>query len=175
MKLNLQNLVIVLSVFTLGILSLGSFVMPVVVEAGYNHHKSNRKRLNIVETAQSVPSLSTLVGAVVSANLVDTLASEGPFTVFAPDNDAFAAIEVPSDISVLTKVLTYHVVAGSYRTRDLHHGQELTTVNGEKLTVIKKWDRVKLKTAKGDIIKITQKDVKTSNGIVHLVNKVMLP
>jgi uncharacterized surface protein with fasciclin (FAS1) repeats len=137
--------------------------------------KVSKQGKNIVQTAQATPSLSTLVGAVSAAGLVDTLSSKGPFTVFAPDNDAFAKIKVPSDKATLAKVLTYHVVPGRLTAEQLHDGQVLTTANGQTLKVIKKKGSVKLKSTSGNIVTVKAANIKTSNGIVHVINNVLIP
>lgn len=132
---------------------------------------------DVVATAQATPDLSTLVAAVTAADLVETLQGEGPFTVFAPTNEAFADIQstvdtllMPENKDDLTNVLTYHVVPGTYTAADLKDGQELTTVQGEKLTVSIDGDTVKV----GDAT-VTQADVETSNGVVHVIDKVLVP
>ena len=132
---------------------------------------------DIVATAQATPDLSTLVAAVTAADLVETLQGEGPFTVFAPTNEAFADIQStvdtllePENKDDLTNVLTYHVVPGTYAAADLEDGQELTTVQGEKLTVSVDGDTVKV----GDAT-VTQADVTTSNGVVHVIDTVLVP
>ena len=133
--------------------------------------------MDIVETAQATEDLSTLVAAVGAADLVKTLQGEGPFTVFAPTNEAFADIQStvdtllkPENKDDLTNVLTYHVVPGTYNAADLTDGQELTTVQGEKLTVSVDGDTVKV----GDAT-VTQADVATSNGVVHVIDTVLVP
>lgn len=133
---------------------------------------------NIVETAAATPDLSTLVDAVKAADLVETLSGEGPFTVFAPDNAAFEKLPEatltdllkPENKQQLTDILTYHVVAGSAKSSDLTDGQELETVNGEKLTVSIKDGVVKV----GDAT-VTTPDVATSNGVVHVIDTVLQP
>ena len=132
---------------------------------------------DIVAAAQATPDLSTLVTAVTAADLVDTLKGKGPFTVFAPTNAAFADIQStvdtllkPANKKDLQNVLTYHVVPGTYTAADLKDGQELTTVQGEKLTVSIDGDTVKV----GDAT-VTQADVTTSNGVVHVIDTVLVP
>ena len=132
---------------------------------------------DIVATAQATKDLSTLVAAVTAADLVKTLQGEGPYTVFAPTNEAFADIQStvdtllePENKDDLTNVLTYHVVPGTYNAADLTDGQELPTVQGEKLTVSVDGDTVKV----GDAT-VTQADVETSNGVVHVIDTVLVP
>jgi uncharacterized surface protein with fasciclin (FAS1) repeats len=132
---------------------------------------------DIVAVAQETPDLSTLVTAVTAADLAETLQGDGPFTVFAPTNDAFASIQdtvdtllEPENKDDLTNVLTYHVVPGTYAAADLTDGQELTTVQGEKLPV----------TVDGDVVKVgdatvAQADVQASNGTVHVIDTVLVP
>ena len=151
------------------------FAQP--ASANHLHSKMIAKaaKKNIVQTAQATPSLSSLVSAVVAAGLADTLSGKGPFTVFAPDNAAFAKIKAPADKATLAAVLTYHVVPGNLTSGKLHDGQVLTTVNGKKLTVIKRNGMVKLKTEAGKISVVKLANVKTSNGVVHVINRVLIP
>lgn len=131
----------------------------------------------IVELAVETESLSTLVTAVKAAGLVETLSSEGPFTVFAPTNDAFAALPdgtletllKPENKQQLIDVLTYHVVAAKVMSTDLEDGQEAASVQGEKITVDLE-DGVMINDAS-----VKMADVKASNGVVHVIDKVILP
>merc|ERR1719424_2414618 len=133
---------------------------------------------NIVEVAASVASLSTLVTAVKAASLVTTLSSTGPFTVFAPTSDAFAKIKnlnaIIQDKALLTKILLLHTVVGSViGSGDLKNGHVVTTSSGD-LTFNKangKWTI----TAPGSTAMIEQADVATSNGVVHVIDGVLLP
>ena len=134
--------------------------------------------MNIVETAQATPDLSTLVDAVVAADLAETLSGEGPFTVFAPTNDAFAALPPaelerllkPANKDELAKILTYHVVAGDVMAADLSDGQKVETVEGQDLTVTIDGDKVMINDAQ-----VIQPDIETSNGTVHVIDGVLLP
>jgi len=145
---------------------------------------------NIVENAVNSKDHTTLVAAVKAAGLVDTLASPGPFTVFAPTNAAFAKLPAgtvdtllkPENKGTLTAVLTYHVVAGRITSTDLvkmiakGHGKAVvTTVNGEKLTARKKGSTITLTDAKGGVAKVTQANVMQSNGVIHVIDHVLLP
>ncbi len=135
--------------------------------------------MNIVETAQATPDLSTLVDAVVAADLVETLSGEGPYTVFAPTNAAFEALPPaelqrllkPANKDELAKILTYHVVAGDVMAADLSNGQKVETVEGQDITVSIDGDTVKL----NDTATVVQPDIKTSNGTVHVIDGVLLP
>jgi len=133
----------------------------------------------IVELAQATNDLSTLVDALTAADLVDTLSGEGPFTVFAPTNAAFAAIEETvtellkaENKADLVNVLTYHVVSGKSMAADLSDGTDLATVMaGGKLSVAMAGDTVTI----GGVANVTQADVEASNGVVHIINVVLVP
>lgn len=119
----------------------------------------------------------TLAAAVKAADLVETLQGEGPFTVFAPTDEAFAAIQSevdkllkPESKSKLSKILTYHVVSGKMNAADLKDGQELSTVQGGKLKVTVKDGNVTVGGAK-----VTSADISASNGVIHVIDKVLLP
>lgn len=145
---------------------------------------------NIVENAVNSKDHTTLVAAVKAAGLVDTLMTPGPFTVFAPTNAAFKKLPAgtvetlvkPENKATLTKILTYHVVSGKLSAADLAQmvkdgGGEasLKTVEGETLTVQAKGRKLFVTDAKGDVATITIADVFQSNGVIHVVNTVMLP
>jgi uncharacterized surface protein with fasciclin (FAS1) repeats len=122
-------------------------------------------------------SAKTLAVAVTAAGLVQTLQGEGPFTVFAPTDAAFAAIQKdvdtllkPENKEKLANILTYHVVSGKALAADLEDGQELTTVQGGKLKVAIKGDKVMIGDAQ-----VTTADVAASNGVVHVIDKVLMP
>ena len=133
---------------------------------------------NIVENAVMSSDHTTLVAAVKAAGLAETLSGAGPFTVFAPTNEAFAALPAgtvdnllkPAMKADLTKVLTYHVVSGAYKAADLKDGMELTTVEGQKLKVSVKDGVVMVGDAK-----VTIADVISSNGVTHVIDAVLLP
>lgn len=138
---------------------------------------------NIVVLAQNTPELSTLVSAVQAADLVETLQGTGPYTVFAPTNDAFNALPAgtldtllePANKDQLSSILTYHVVAGNVKAADLSDGQVIETVQGGKLTVSIRDGKVYIKDAKGGEAQVTSADVEASNGTVHVINAVLLP
>ena len=138
---------------------------------------------NIVENAVNSKDHTTLVAAVKAAGLVDTLAGPGPFTVFAPTNAAFgklpkgtvATLVKPENKAMLTKILTYHVVAGKMNAADLTDGKQLTTVEGEQLTVKRTGGKVFIVDAKGGMSRVTIADVNQSNGVIHVVNTVLMP
>jgi uncharacterized surface protein with fasciclin (FAS1) repeats len=143
---------------------------------------------NIVENAVNSKDHTTLVAAVKAAGLVETLESAGPFTVFAPTNEAFdklpkGTVETlvkPENKATLTKILTYHVVAGKLSAADLwakvkSNMGELTTVQGGKLWVKADGKKLYLVDEKGNKSWITIADVNQSNGVIHVVNTVLMP
>jgi uncharacterized surface protein with fasciclin (FAS1) repeats len=134
--------------------------------------------MNIVQTAIANGSFETLVAAVTAAELVDTLNGEGPFTVFAPVDAAFAALPegtvatliLPENKEKLQSILTYHVVAGKVLSSDLSDGMEATTVNGASLTIRLEDGKVFVNDAE-----VVIADVLTDNGVVHAINTVLIP
>ena len=145
---------------------------------------------NIVENAVNSKDHTTLVAAVKAAGLVETLASPGPFTVFAPTNKAFDKLPKgtvdgllkPEAKGTLTTVLTYHVVAGSMDSKMLMAAIKkgggkatLTTVQGGTLTAMMKGKGIAVTDAKGGVAMVTIKDVYQSNGVIHVVDKVLMP
>ncbi len=133
---------------------------------------------DIVDVAIGSPDHTTLVAAVTAAGLVETLKGAGPFTVFAPTNAAFAALPAgtvegllkPESKDALTKILTYHVVAGAVKAADLKDGQKVKTLQGEELTVSIKDGKVMINGAN-----VTAADLTGSNGVVHVIDAVLLP
>ncbi len=138
---------------------------------------------NIVQNAMNAKSVSTLVSLVKQAGLVPTLEGAGPFTVFAPTNAAFdklpkaavATLTAPAEAAKLKGVLTYHVIAGRLLAADLKDGQELTTVNGEKLHVMIKDGKVMVGNGKDAPATVQIPDVISSNGVTHVIDTVVLP
>ncbi len=138
---------------------------------------------DIVENAMGAKSVSTLVSLVKTAGLVETLKGTGPFTVFAPTNAAFdklpkaavAELTSPSNKAKLKGVLTYHVIAGRLLAADLKDGQELTTVNGEKLHVSVKDGKVMVSNGKDAPATVQIADVISKNGVTHVIDGVVLP
>lgn len=145
------------------------------------------KDKDIVDNAANADNVTTLVSLVKLAGLVDTLKGEGPFTVFAPNNDAFAKIDAatveslqkPENIETLKSILTYHVVAGSYKAADLvamaKNGEKLKTVQGGEITLELDGDSLILKDAKGGEVEVETPDVISSNGVTHVVKSVLMP
>jgi uncharacterized surface protein with fasciclin (FAS1) repeats len=145
---------------------------------------------NIVENAVNSKDHSTLVAAVKAAGLVETLQSAGPFTVFAPVNSAFDALPngtvatllKPENKDQLIAVLSYHVVAGKLSSKDLAaaikkgNGKAMMkTVQGDELTFMMKGKELWVMDTKGGKAKVTIKDVNQSNGVIHVIDKVLLP
>src|SRR6202171_4566126 len=138
---------------------------------------------NIVENAVNSADHTTLVAAVKAAGLVDTLESAGPFTVFAPTNTAFGKLPAgtvdelvkPENKATLTKILTYHVVPGKLEASSLSDGKKLKTVEGEELTVRASGGKVTIVDAKGGSSTVTIPNVNQSNGVIHVVDTVLMP
>ncbi|WP_199099157.1 fasciclin domain-containing protein [Dyella sp. ASV21] len=145
---------------------------------------------NIIQNAVNSKDHTTLVAAVKAAGLVDTLSGPGPFTVFAPTNEAFAALPAgtvdtllkPENKASLVKILTYHVVPGRLTANDLSTKvaagggkAELKTVQGETLVVSKDGDGWAVTDTKGNTAHVTIGDVIQSNGVIHVVDKVLMP
>merc|ERR1712216_194506 len=138
---------------------------------------------NIVELAQSVDDLSTLVTAVVAADLADTLSSPGPFTVFAPTNEAFDALPAgtldsllkPENKAQLADILTYHVLGSEVKSTDLKPFQRVPTVEGKNLHVFAEGGKVKVGPSIKELKNVVAADNFASNGVVHIIDGVMLP
>lgn len=137
----------------------------------HNHH-------NIVEVASDTENLSTLVAAVQAAGLVETLSGDGPFTVFAPTNEAFEALPEgtlesllqPENRDQLVQILTYHVVAGEVMSTDLSDGMMAETVEGSQISISIADGTVSINDAT-----VIAADVEASNGVVHVIDSVILP
>ncbi|MGX7744667.1 fasciclin domain-containing protein [Rhodopseudomonas parapalustris] len=138
---------------------------------------------NIVENAVKSKDHTTLVAAVKAAGLVKTLEGKGPFTVFAPTNTAFDKLPAgtvdtlvkPENKAQLTKILTYHVVPGKLEAADLTDGKKLKTVEGETLTVKRMGNQVMLIDTKGGSSTVTIPNVNQSNGVIHVIDTVLMP
>ena len=156
--------------FSLASIALVTFLL-ISPSLGSDSHQSK----DIVDTAVAAGSFNTLVAAVKAAGLVDTLKSPGPFTVFAPTDDAFAKLPegtleaLLNDKEKLTAILTYHVVAGKMMASDVVSKTSLKTVQGQSLQVSTS-DGVKIGNA--NIIKT---DIQASNGVIHVIDSVLIP
>ncbi|MEB8389299.1 fasciclin domain-containing protein [Rhodobacteraceae bacterium KMM 6894] len=134
-------------------------------------------KMDIVDTAASAGTFNTLVAAVQAAGLVDTLKGEGPFTVFAPTDDAFAALPegtvdsllLPENKDQLVSILTYHVVSGKVMSGDLTNGMMATTVQGGDVTIMTEGGV----TVNG--ANVTATDIEASNGVIHVIDAVIIP
>jgi len=131
--------------------------------------------MDIVDTAVGAGTFTTLVAAVTAAGLVDTLKGEGPFTVFAPTDEAFAALPegtvegLLADPEALAAILTYHVVAGKVMSTDLTEGMTAATVNGADITITLEGG------AKVNGANIVTADIEATNGVIHVIDAVILP
>ena len=138
---------------------------------------------NIIQNAVNSKDHTTLVAAVKAAGLVDTLEGKGPFTVFAPTNAAFGKLPAgtvdtlvkPENKATLTKILTYHVVPGKLEASDLTDGKMLKTVQGEELTVKHQDGKIWIVDAKGGTSMVTISNVNQSNGVIHVIDTVLMP
>jgi uncharacterized surface protein with fasciclin (FAS1) repeats len=138
---------------------------------------------NIIQNAVNSKDHTTLVAAVKAAGLVETLEGRGPFTVFAPTNTAFGKLPAgtvdglvkPENKATLTKILTYHVVPGKLEASSLTDGKKLKTVEGEELTVKHQDGKIWIVDAKGGTSMVTIANVNQSNGVIHVVDTVLMP
>lgn len=145
------------------------------------------KTKDIVDNAVQASNVTTLVSLVKKAELVETLKSDGPFTVFAPTNDAFAklptetvkSLQQPENKDTLAAILTYHVVPGTYTSADLRvmaqNGETLKSVQGGILTPVLEDNALFIQDAKGGKSKIETSDVISSNGVTHVIQSVLMP
>jgi uncharacterized surface protein with fasciclin (FAS1) repeats len=137
---------------------------------------------NIAQLAIGDPQLSDLVTALKAAGLVTTLEGRGPYTVFAPDNAAFASLPAgtlskllePANKAELTSILTYHVVPGSLKASDIMAGA-VKTLNGASFTVNDTDGKLSITDGRGNTVKIVQTDIIASNGVVHVISGVLMP
>lgn len=145
--------------------------------SAHNHSDHSERKADIVDTAVAAGSFNTLVAAVKAADLVETLKGDGPFTVFAPTDEAFAALPegtvesllLPENKDMLVSVLTYHVVSAKVLAADVAAG-EVPTVNGETATVTVSDSGVMI-----DGANVVTTDVMASNGVIHVIDAVILP
>lgn len=161
------------------ILSVFAFTFTLIVSAQ-----------TIIDAAVSKKEFSTLVSALKAADLVGTLSAEGPFTVFAPNNTAFAKINsvtltsllAPQNVKKLSNILTYHVVSGKLLSADVVNAlksgdgnAKLTCLNGQELTVTSKNDKIYLIDSKGEMSEIIATDIVGTNGVIHVIDSVVMP
>ncbi|MBT8184647.1 MAG: fasciclin domain-containing protein [Eudoraea sp.] len=165
---------------------ISSLVLIAFTQSANAQNKGN----DIVDIAVSVDDFSTLVTALKAADLVSALQGDGPFTVFAPVNSGFAKIDsnalnsllLPENKEQLSAILTYHVVSGKIGAADVVKALEdgngmasLTTLNGADVTAVKKDDGIYLKDGNGNYSKISKTDVMASNGVIHIIEDVVMP
>jgi len=157
-------------------LMMGSFIFAGNLQA--QHESNEKKTADIVDLAVSTDILSTLVAAVKAGDLVETLKGDGPFTVFAPTNEAFAALPEgtlemllkPENKAKLVQILTYHVVPGTVKSTDLKDGMKATTVEGSEVAV-----KISKKGVMIDNANVVKADIMASNGVVHVIDQVIMP
>ena len=174
MKLTHIAVIAALAVASLGVVACGSSDTETTASTTATTTMSDE---TIAAVASGNADLSTLVAALTAADLVTTLEGTGPYTVFAPTDAAFSDIQStvdtllePDNKTDLQQVLTYHVVPGTYTAADLTDGQKLKTVEGQDLTVSIKDGVVKVNDAT-----VEATDITASNGVVHVINKVLVP
>jgi uncharacterized surface protein with fasciclin (FAS1) repeats len=159
------------------VVSLMLFGLPALLFAGGYGYKT-KMSMDIVDTAVSAKSFNTLVAALKAADLVDVLRGEGPFTVFAPTDEAFSKLPEgtvenllkPENKDKLQAILTYHVLPGRYMAGDVIKMNSAKTVNGQSFTISKDYGNVMVDNAK-----IIKTDIEASNGIIHVIDAVILP
>jgi uncharacterized surface protein with fasciclin (FAS1) repeats len=145
-------------------------------EKNHDHDSKSLKINSIIETASEVGSFKTLLAAVEAAGLGGTLAGEGPYTVFAPTDEAFAALpegtveSLLQDKEKLASILTYHVLSGSVEAKDVVKIKNAKTLNGQSISIKIKDDVVMLDNAK-----VITTDIICSNGVIHVIDAVILP
>lgn len=183
----MKTLKLLFSIVALSAISQVSFAQEKTVTVGGAPMYPSK---NIIENAVNSKDHTTLVAAVKAAGLVETLSGPGPFTVFAPTNKAFdklpkGTVETlvkPESKETLTKILTYHVVSGKMSAADLMKAiadgggkATLTTVQGGTLTATQKGKKIELMDAKGGTSTVTIADVNQSNGVIHVIDTVLMP
>lgn len=162
---------------TLGLAVIAQFILAIgAAQAIAGHHGKAKK--DIVDTAVAAGQFETLAAALGAADLVDTLKGDGPFTVFAPTDEAFAKLPEgtvenllkPENRDQLVAILTYHVVPGKVKAKDVVELTEATTVNGKAVSI-----RVSDGNVMIDNAKVVATDIKASNGIIHVIDTVIIP
>lgn len=166
------------------------FILSTIALIAATQTTKAQQAKDIVDIAVSVDDFSTLVAALKATDLVGALQGDGPFTVFAPLNSGFAKIDSktlnsllePANKEKLSAILTYHVVSGKIAATDvaaaLKKGNgkaELTTLNGGKVTAVSRNGGIYLKDANGNYSKIAKTDVMASNGVIHIIEDVVMP
>lgn len=161
-----------------GVLAVFALTLVTAIASAEHHAKAEMSSVDIVDTAVDAGQFNTLAAALTAAGLVDTLKGEGPFTVFAPTDDAFAKLPAgtvenllkPENREQLVSILTYHVVPGKVYAADVVKLTSAKTVNGSDVSI---------KVADGgvsvDNARVVTTDIKASNGVIHVIDTVILP
>ena len=142
----------------------------------YSETPADAAKGDVIETAVAAGSFTTLAKAIEAAGLTETLKGKGPFTVFAPTDEAFAKLPAGAldallkDKARLTTILTYHVVAGSVGSKDVAGVSSAKTVNGKELSIKVKYGMVKV-----DQASVTLADIRATNGVIHVIDEVLMP
>lgn len=166
------------------------FITLTLIAGMVFNSQAQMSKQNVVEIAAANDNFSTLVTAVKAADLAGALSGEGPFTVFAPTNTAFGKIDgktlnsllEPKNKETLQSILTYHVISGNLQAKDvvaaLKKGKgkaAVKTLNGQEITVLQKDGKIWLKDAKGNYSEIVKTDIMGSNGVIHVIDTVVMP
>jgi uncharacterized surface protein with fasciclin (FAS1) repeats len=160
-------------------LGVGALSSPAA--AGNDEMSSSSRKQAISAIVKKTDDFSTLEAAVKAAGLTKTLKGEGPFTVFAPTDEAFAKIPqdqlnaLLADKAALTNVLTYHVLGSKVPSSALQPSQEVTALNSEPFTITVEDGKATITDGQGNVLNIVKTDVKARNGIIHVIDAVMLP
>lgn len=165
---------------TLNILLLSAITMIFMAMAPFNNNETAEKHNHnsIASLAAETEALSTLAAAIEAAGLVETLQGDGPFTVFAPTNEAFDALPegtlesllMPENRDLLVQILTYHVIPGEVMSGDLEDGMRAETVEGSEITIA-----LSSYGASVDGASVVQADIEASNGVIHVIDSVIIP
>lgn len=164
---------------TIAVLAASAVLATTGIASAASTTPQPRQDQNIVQVASGAPQFSTLVSLIKKAGLVQTLSGTGPFTVLAPTNAAFNRVPkktlaaIAGDKEILTKVLTYHVIAGKAEAADVVklNGKRVKTVEGEKVSITVRNGKVFINNNS----KVTATDIQASNGVIHAISKVLVP
>jgi uncharacterized surface protein with fasciclin (FAS1) repeats len=182
--MRLNKLFVAAAVAAIGVSGSSFLLTPAVAVAGDHMEKKEGKegyakdKADIVDTAVAAGKFNTLAAALKAADLVDTLKGDGPFTVFAPTDEAFSKLPAgtvenllkPENKEQLKSILTYHVVAGKVKSKDVADMSTAKTVNGADLNIKTEGDKVMINNAT-----VAKADVKASNGVIHVIDTVLIP
>lgn len=167
-----------MNTFKIAIMAFAAAVLIAMAPIANQNNEQDHDHHNIVEVASDTDNLSTLVTAIQAAGLVETLSGDGPFTVFAPTNEAFEALPdgtlesllEPENRDMLVDILTYHVVAGEVMSGDLSDGMMTETIQGSQISISLSDAGVSINNAS-----VVSADVEASNGVVHVIDSVIMP